>query len=101
MVFIKAGQADNVAKGMMIGVELSGKKIVISNLNGTFYAIGNRCTHMGCSLSKGKIEGERVVCPCHGSAFDLKTGEVVQGPAGTPEPSFKVKVENGGLMVDL
>ncbi len=85
----------------MIGVELSGKKIVISNLNGTFYAIGSKCTHMGCSLSNGKIEGERVVCPCHGSTFDLKTGEVVRGPARIPEPSFKVKVENGELLVDL
>lgn len=101
MVFTKADQADKVTKGTMIGVELSGKKIVISNLNGTFYAIGGKCTHMGCNLSYGKVEGERVICPCHGSTFDLKTGEVVRGPAGTPEPSFKVKVENGELMVDL
>jgi nitrite reductase/ring-hydroxylating ferredoxin subunit len=101
MVFTKAGQADKLAKGAIIGVELSGKKIVISNLNGTFYAIGNKCTHMGCNLSRGKIEGEHVICPCHGSTFDLKTGEVVRGPAKTPEPSFKVKVENGELRVDL
>jgi len=101
MVLIKAGQADKVAKGAMMGVELSGKEIVISNLNGTFYAIGSKCTHMGCNLSDGKLEGERVVCPCHGSTFDLKTGEVVRGPAKTPEPSFKVRVENGELMIDL
>jgi 3-phenylpropionate/trans-cinnamate dioxygenase ferredoxin subunit len=101
MVFTKAGQADKVAEGAMIGVELGGKKMVISNLNGTFYAIGSKCTHRGCNLSRGKIEGERVICPCHGSAFNLKTGEVVRGPAGTSEPSFSVKVENGELMVDL
>ena len=101
MVLIKAGQADKVTKGAMIGVELSGKKIVISNLDGTFYAIGSKCTHMGCDLSRGNIEGEHVICPCHGSTFDLNTGQIVRGPAGTPEPSFRVKVENGELMVDL
>jgi nitrite reductase/ring-hydroxylating ferredoxin subunit len=101
MVFIKAGLTDKLAKGTMTGVELSGKKIVLSNLNGTFYAIGNKCTHRGCSLSKGRMEGEHVICPCHSSTFDLKTGEVIRGPAKTPEPSFKVKVENGELMVDL
>jgi len=101
MVFTKAGQTDKVSKDTMIGAELGGKKIVISNLNGTFYAIGAKCTHVGCNLSNGKMEGERVICPCHGSIFDLKTGEVIRGPAETPEPSFKVKVENGELMIDL
>lgn len=101
MVFTKAGQADKVAEGAMIGVEFGGKKLVISKLNGVFYAIGSTCTHMGCNLSHGKIEGEGVMCPCHGSIFNLKTGAVIRGPAGKPEPSFKVKVENGELMVDL
>ncbi len=85
----------------MMGVNIVGKKIVISNLDGTYYAIGSKCTHMGCDLSRGNIEGERVICPCHGSIFNLRTGEVIRGPAGIPEPSFKVKVENGELMVDL
>ena len=101
MVFTKAVQADEIAEGTMIGGELSGKKIVIANLNGTFYAIGNECTHLGCNLSDGVIEGEHIICLCHGSTFDLKTGRVIQGPAETPEPSYKVKVENGELMIDL
>jgi len=101
MVFTKAGQAEGVAEGAMIGVELSGQKIVVSKLGGMFYAIGSKCTHRGCNLSHGKIEGEHVICPCHGSTFELKTGKVVRGPAKSPEPSFNVKVENGELMVDL
>ena len=101
MVFTKAGPANEIAKGTMLGVELDGKKIVISNQDGVFYAIGSVCTHMRCDLSSGEMEGERVICPCHGSTFNLRTGEVVHGPARTPEPSFKVKVENGELMVDL
>ncbi len=101
MVYTKAGQADKIAKGTVLGVELGGKKMVISNLDGIFYAIGSKCTHMGCNLSGGIIDSERVTCPCHGSVFNLKTGEVLQGPARTPEPTFKVKVENGELMVDI
>ena len=101
MVFTEAGQTIKIAKDTMVEIELGGKRIVVSNLNGTFSAIGARCTHMGCNLSNGKMEGERVICPCHGSIFDLKTGQVIRGPARVPEPSFVVKVENGKLMIDV
>ncbi|MGQ9469494.1 MAG: Rieske (2Fe-2S) protein [Nitrososphaerales archaeon] len=45
---------------------------MIANLGGRFYAIGNRCTHMACLLSKGNLEGEKVTCPCHFSVFNVK-----------------------------
>jgi 3-phenylpropionate/trans-cinnamate dioxygenase ferredoxin component len=78
-----------------------GKEILVVNIGTTFTAIGNKCTHMGCKLSGGKIEGDVVRCPCHGSMFNVRTGEVVRGPAKKSEPVYTVTVENGELSIDL
>jgi nitrite reductase/ring-hydroxylating ferredoxin subunit len=56
---------------------------------------------MGCKLSGGKIDGETVRCPCHGSVFSVMTGEVVKGPAKKQEPVYSVTVENGELFLDV
>ena len=83
------------------GIVADGKEILLVKMGATFAAIGNKCTHMGCKVSGGKIQGENVICPCHGSTFDLKTGSVVRGPAKNPEPSFPVKIENDDIWVDV
>jgi nitrite reductase/ring-hydroxylating ferredoxin subunit len=61
------------------------------------FAIHDRCSHRGCSLSDGQIDGEQVVCSCHGSRFDLRDGAVRGGPASAPQPAFQVR-ERGGLL---
>jgi len=58
-------------------VEVNGKKIALCNLEGSFYAINDTCTHRGGPLSEGEIEGEQVTCPWHGALFNIKTGEVL------------------------
>jgi nitrite reductase/ring-hydroxylating ferredoxin subunit len=83
------------------GVVTDGKEILVVNLGKTYTAIGNRCTHMGCRLSGGRIDGETIRCPCHGSMFNVRTGEVVRGPAKKPEPTYTVTIENDELFVDL
>jgi nitrite reductase/ring-hydroxylating ferredoxin subunit len=83
------------------GIVADGKEILVVKMGKTFTAIGNKCTHMGCKLSGGKMEGDVVRCPCHGSMFNVRTGEVVRGPAKKPEPVYTVTVENGELFIDL
>jgi 3-phenylpropionate/trans-cinnamate dioxygenase ferredoxin subunit/anthranilate 1,2-dioxygenase ferredoxin subunit len=101
MTFSKADEAKNLAEGSMAGVLLGGKDILVVNTGGTLFAIGNICTHRGCRLSTGTLSGDRVKCRCHGSVFNVKTGEVVNGPAKIPEPVFKIKTENGDVIVDI
>ena len=83
------------------GVVVNGKEILIAKTGTKIFAIGNKCTHMGCKLSGGKLEGETVRCPCHGSMFNIRTGEVVKGPAKNPEPSYPVTVEKDEFSIDL
>jgi nitrite reductase/ring-hydroxylating ferredoxin subunit/uncharacterized membrane protein len=63
------------------------------------YAIHDRCSHRGCSLSDGKVDGTHIECACHGSRFDLRDGALVRGPATAPQPSFEVRHQNGVLEV--
>jgi nitrite reductase/ring-hydroxylating ferredoxin subunit len=59
------------------------------------YGIHDRCTHRGCSLADGEVDGHSIICSCHGSRFDLHTGAVERGPATAPQPAFEVRDRNG------
>jgi nitrite reductase/ring-hydroxylating ferredoxin subunit/uncharacterized membrane protein len=63
------------------------------------YAIHDRCSHRGCSLSDGKVDGHHIECACHGSRFDLRDGALVRGPATAPQPSFELRQRDGALEV--
>ena len=99
MVFVKVASVDKLPAGSMMGVEAGGKDVLISNLGNKYYAIGNVCTHAGCRLSGGKLKGDNVTCPCHGSTFDVKTGTVVNGPAKKPEQTCKTKTEGNDILI--
>jgi nitrite reductase/ring-hydroxylating ferredoxin subunit len=60
------------------------RKIAIANIGGELHGFDDTCTHRGCSLAQGSLEGTVVTCPCHGSQFDVVTGAVVRGPATEP-----------------
>jgi len=76
-------------------------RITLANVAGTVYAIDDSCTHRGCSLGDGKLDGTTVQCACHGSRFDVTSGAVVRGPAEDPVRSYPVHVANGEVQVDL
>jgi len=101
MGFVKVTSIKELGSGKMVGVEAGGKPVLVVNLDGKYYAIGNVCTHMGCMLSDGVLKGEIVTCPCHGSRFNVETGGVVGGPAKKPEPTFQVKTEGDQVLVNV
>lgn len=101
MGFVKLASTNDIKPNNMIGLEIADKKILLANVNGNYFAIGDVCTHRGCSLSKGELQGETVVCPCHGSIFDLKTGNFIRGPTVKPEPEYELKVENDDILINL
>jgi 3-phenylpropionate/trans-cinnamate dioxygenase ferredoxin subunit len=99
--FVQAASTKDLEPGKMMGVEVGGKAVFIANVGGKFYAMGNRCTHAGCMLSDGTLRGENVTCSCHSSVFDVKTGNVVRGPAKKPELAFQVKIEGDQILVNV
>lgn len=92
---------EDVPPGELISVEVDGEKVLVANVDGTFYALGDVCTHQHCLLSDGWLEGTDVVCPCHSSKFDLESGEPDRPPATEPEPTYDVVVEDGTINLDV
>jgi 3-phenylpropionate/trans-cinnamate dioxygenase ferredoxin subunit len=101
MSFIGIAKVDEITPGNMKGATVGGKDILITNIEGRYYAIGGKCTHAGGNLSKGKLEGKIVICPRHGSKFDVTTGNRVSGPAAQNEPKYEVKIEGSSIKVDI
>jgi nitrite reductase/ring-hydroxylating ferredoxin subunit/uncharacterized membrane protein len=63
------------------------------------FVIHDRCSHRGCSLSEGDVQGDEIVCSCHGSRFSLRDGAVRRGPATSGQPAFQVRVVDGRVEV--
>jgi nitrite reductase/ring-hydroxylating ferredoxin subunit/uncharacterized membrane protein len=75
--------------------------VLLLRRTGRMYAIHDRCSHRGCPLSGGKVEGESVTCPCHGSRFSLSDGSIERGPATAPQPVFEARDREGRIEVKL
>jgi 3-phenylpropionate/trans-cinnamate dioxygenase ferredoxin subunit len=97
--FVKVAETAEVPPGKMKKVKVGGREILIANVEGKYYAMGNKCTHRGGDLSKGSLSGKVVKCPRHGAKFDVTSGEAAAGPAKKSEPTFEAKVEGKNIML--
>ena len=95
----RVGKVADIGRGAMSAVSVGRAAVAIANVEGVFYAFDDRCTHQGCSLAEGDLEGTTVTCPCHGSEFDVRTGEVLEGPADEPVATYEVVVEGDELAI--
>ena len=92
---------DELAGRDLAAIAVEDERIAIAKVGDAFYAFGDTCTHMGCSLAEGQLAGTTVTCPCHGSEFDVTTGEVLQRPARDPVRSYPTRVQDGVLTTDV
>ena len=97
--FIRVASTGEIPEGRMKKVTVGNQQVLVVNLKGKYYAIGNVCTHLGGPLDRGILEGNEVECPLHHSHFDVTCGQVKRGPATRAEPVYEVKAENGNILV--
>lgn len=97
--FTSVGKVADLTEGQMRAFDVNGTSVAIAKIEDNFYAFGNICTHKRCPLAKGDLDGTTVVCPCHGSRFDVTNGEVLAGPAKEPVGSFQIRVTGDELQV--
>ncbi|WP_460858705.1 Rieske (2Fe-2S) protein [Nocardiopsis coralliicola] len=74
-------------------VVINGKLVVTQPEKGDYRAFSAVCTHSGCTIQE--VEDSAIHCLCHGSRFDLATGEPFAGPASEPLERFEIDVEGG------
>ena len=108
MSYVKAAETQEIPSGTMKAVKLSGKELLIANLDGAYYAMESRCPHAKGDLSQGTLEGNTLTCPRHGSKFDVKTGKAISGPKilnlrmGVRDlQSYEAKVEGDNVLIKM
>ena len=101
MEYTKAGQTTDIPVNTMKMVLVGGKEVLLANVDGAYYAIPNKCTHLGGPLAQGKLEGGIVTCPRHGARFDVRTGKATRLPAVVPAPSYPVRITDGRIEIGV
>lgn len=97
--FLPVARDADLAEGVLRGVLVGAVPVLLVRLNGIIHAIGRICTHEYADLAEGQLEDGCVVCPLHGSKFDLVTGRALTLPAFLPEPVYEVAIADGVVYV--
>lgn len=99
--YVEITPASELPSGERLFVEVADKPVVIFNIAGQFFAIGDVCTHDDGPLGDGTLEGYNIVCPRHGAEFDVRTGKVLELPAVVDIPAYPVQVRDGNIFLGV
>jgi nitrite reductase/ring-hydroxylating ferredoxin subunit/uncharacterized membrane protein len=98
--FVPVLGMEELPEGGMRRVEADGAGVLLSrSTSGQVCAIAATCNHFSGPLQDGEREGDTVVCPWHGSRFDLCTGQPLDGPAIFPQSRYETRVRDGKIKV--
>ncbi|HKJ46060.1 MAG TPA: FAD-dependent oxidoreductase [Balneolales bacterium] len=92
---------DELHDGEMKEITIGENKILLSRIDGKFYATGASCTHYGAPLSTGVLKNKKVVCPWHHASFDLTNGNNDDPPALDDLSTFPVRIKDNDVIVEL
>ena len=99
--FTKVAMVGDISPGEGKAVAVGARRIALFNIDGTFYALDDTCTHRGGPLSEGILMGTEVTCPWHGAVFDVTSGAVRGAPAPRDVAHYAVRVEGENIEVEL
>ena len=104
MALVKVAATSDIPEGEARGFQVDGHEVAVVNLgSGEFRALADICSHAHAHLSEGEIDTdfETIECPKHGSTFDLESGRPRSLPATMPVETYKVKVENDEILIEV
>ena len=99
--FITVAKIDEVDDGDRLFVEIDDYELVVFNIAGEYFAIGDVCSHDDGPLGEGEIEDYDVICPRHGARFDVRSGLVTALPAVTDIPAYPVRVSGNDIEIGI
>jgi 3-phenylpropionate/trans-cinnamate dioxygenase ferredoxin subunit len=99
--YVDISPADQLSDGERLFVEMGGKSIVLFNLAGKLFAIGDVCSHDNGPVGDGEIDENEIICPRHGARFDIHTGKATSLPALIDIPAYPVRVVEGMIQIGV
>ena len=109
MEFVQVASISEVKPGQIVPVEAKGHKLMLTLVDGQYYAAQRKCPHLGKNLCGGSLDGAAVVCPAHKAKFDLATGAIERDPkllfftmkAKSDLAVYPVKLEGDTILVGI
>ena len=95
----KVATLEDCPPGSLHSVMVGMDPVVMANVDGTIYAVSDRCSHEDLPLSDGEMEGDVIVCQYHGARFDVTSGAPRGLPAVKPIKSFPVEIREDGIYI--
>lgn len=96
---VDVAAVDDVPDGGMRRVDAGGYPVLLVRRGADIDAIAAVCSHQGGPLEQGRLDGDVVTCPWHGSQFCVRDGAIVRGPATYPQPVLRARVAGGRVFV--
>ncbi len=91
-----------IIPGQMKKVSAGENEILVTNIDGNYFAIDDTCTHAGASLSEGSLENSTVTCGWHAAQFNCETGKMEKFPAKINDlKSYTVVVESEDVFIEI
>ncbi|MEP6548834.1 MAG: non-heme iron oxygenase ferredoxin subunit [Gammaproteobacteria bacterium] len=91
----------DVPEGKMHAVTVDGREVIVCRTKDGVYALDNICTHAFARLTEGRLRGNRLICPLHGAAFDVRDGRALGAPATRPLATHAVNVVGDRIEISL
>jgi 3-phenylpropionate/trans-cinnamate dioxygenase ferredoxin subunit len=98
--WVDVGSVDAIEESASFSADVDGLALLVVRCGADLYAVEDRCTHDGEPLEGAEVESCQIICPRHGARFCLRTGEALTPPAYEPLRTYKVRVENGRVLVE-
>ncbi|TDG14875.1 non-heme iron oxygenase ferredoxin subunit [Seongchinamella unica] len=97
--FVQVASLANLPQGRCAAVAVADREILLCHTADGVFALDNLCTHGAARLCEGKLKGNRVLCPLHGAAFDVRDGSALSRPAVRGLASYRVKVTGDAIAI--
>jgi nitrite reductase/ring-hydroxylating ferredoxin subunit len=97
--YVPVKKVSELPPGNMTWVSVEGERVLLANVEGTYYALDDVCGHQRMALSRGLLEGHEVECPLHFARFDVRTGELINGPIAEDVRTYDVRVADDTVYV--
>ena len=99
--WVRVASLDEIPASGMKGYDVSGRELVLFNIDGKIYCTSNICTHAYALLSGGFLDGCEIECPLHAGRFNVQTGKALCQPVTEDLTIFMTKILGGDVLVFL
>jgi nitrite reductase/ring-hydroxylating ferredoxin subunit len=88
-------------EGTMLPVSAPGRHLIVYRTRAGYFATDRRCTHQAADLMRGYFDEDIIECPVHQGRFNVCSGAALSAPASVPLKTYRVKLEDGKILVEI